>query len=66
MSLVVERMGRLVDAEEVLAMFCGDCEYRAEPEDSRYCKDCEIKHKIFLAEDKTQQCTCENPCRCSY
>ena len=47
-------MNRLVDAEEVLAMFCGDCAYRGEPPDFSECFKCEIKQRINLAEEKPQ------------
>lgn len=48
-------MEKLVSAREVLAMFCGDCVYRGEPEESPICRACDYRYRIYLAADRSQR-----------
>ena len=48
-------MSKLIDADEVLAMFCGDCMCRGESLTSLACRTCDTRARINLAEDRTQQ-----------
>lgn len=48
----------LVDSEEVLAMFCGECLYRGEPIGSDICEICDVKRRIELCREQHQQSHC--------
>lgn len=54
-------MGVLVDSDVVLAMFCGDCAFRAEPADSPICAGCDYKRRIESAQEQHQQWSRDSP-----
>ena len=52
---------KLVDADEVLAAFCGDCAFRSEPEDSLICAGCDYKRRIESVHERHQQWSRDSP-----
>lgn len=51
----------LVDRDEVLAMFCGDCAFRGEPADSPICAGCDYKRRIESVQEQHQQWSRDSP-----